>query len=163
LHGYDNAIFKRGRIVISQSMYFHGLVCSSRYDLLSFFVHYDDVQLTRGFTTAFRLKTAQGSKWITVPLCDHHRGQNINEVHVDESADWRSQHRDILRQAYLKAPFRDEMLAWLTACFHSPLPPWQTFHGPQFWNWQSISDWQVIVALLSPACLSRGAQQSAAS
>lgn len=98
------------RVVISQSMYFPWVGLLEQIRLADIFVHYDDVQLTRGFYNRVQVKTQQGSKWITVPLRDHHRGQNIDETFVDDRVDWRSQHRNILRQAYLKAPFRDEML-----------------------------------------------------
>lgn len=111
---------KHDHIVISQSMYFPWVGLLEQIRLADIFVHYDDVQLTRGFYNRVQVKTAQGSKWITVPLRDHHRGQNIDEVHVDDRTDWRSHHRDILRQAYLKAPFRDEMLALVDRVFAQP-------------------------------------------
>jgi len=57
---------KRGRIVISQSMYFPWVGLLEQIRLAEFFVHYDDVQLTRVFTNRVQVKTAQGSKWITV-------------------------------------------------------------------------------------------------
>lgn len=104
-------------IVISQSMYFPWVGLLEQIRLADIFVHYDDVQLTRGFYNRVQVKTQQGSKWLTVPLRDHHRGQNINETFVDDRVDWRSQHRDILRQSYLKAPFRDEMLELVDRVF----------------------------------------------
>ncbi len=98
------------RVVISQSMYFPWVGLLEQIRLADIFVHYDDVQYTRGFYNRVQVKTANGIKWLTVPLRDHHRGQRIDEVLVDDRTDWRGRHRDVLRQAYLKAPFRDEML-----------------------------------------------------
>lgn len=98
------------RAVISQSMYFPWVGLLEQIHLADIFIHYDDVQYARGFYNRVQLKTASGSKWLTVPLRDQHRGQCIDEVLIDNRIDWRTQHRDMLKQAYQKAPFRDEML-----------------------------------------------------
>lgn len=105
------------KAVISQSMYFPWVGLLEQVRLADVFVHYDDVQYARGFYNRVQVKTANGVKWLTVPLKDLHRGQLISEVQIDERVDWRSQHRDILRQAYLKAPYRDEMLALVDQVF----------------------------------------------
>ena len=112
-----NSIFGTSRIVISQSMYFPWVGLLEQIRLADTFIHYDDVQYARGFYNRVQIKTANGSKWLTVPLRDQHRGQRINEVLVDDRIDWRTQHRDILKQAYLKAPYRDEMLALVDNVF----------------------------------------------
>jgi hypothetical protein len=44
-------------------------------------------------------------------------GQRIKEVQVDESRDWRKQHRERLAQAYRKAPYAREMLALVDSVF----------------------------------------------
>jgi hypothetical protein len=106
-------------IVISQSMYFPWVGLLEQIRLADIFVHYDDVQFTRtGFSNRVQLKTARGIKWMTVPLRDHHLGQHINEVLIDNRIDWRTKHRDMLKQAYLKAPFRDEMLSLVDRIFN---------------------------------------------
>lgn len=107
------------KVVISQSMYFPWVGLLEQVRLADIFIHYDDVQYARGFYNRVQIKTANGIKWLTVPLRDHHRGQHIDEVLIDERTDWRSQHRDILRQAYLKAPYRDEMLELVDEVFSS--------------------------------------------
>ena len=103
--------------VISQSMYFPWVGLFEQIRLADIFIHYDDVQYARGFYNRVQIKTAKGSKWLSVPLRGQHRGQRINEVLVDDRIDWRTQHRDILKQAYLKAPYRDEMLALVDGVF----------------------------------------------
>ena len=75
------------------------------------FVHYSDVQFSKGsFTNRVQIKTAQGIRWLSVPLHGVKLGQRINEVAIDDSIDWRRTHFDMLRQAYADAPFRLEML-----------------------------------------------------
>jgi len=107
-------------VVISQSMYFPWVGLLEQIKLADVFVHYDDVQLTRGFYNRVQVKTNQGVKWITIPLKGHHRGQNIDEVLIDDTKDWRSQHRNMLNHAYNKAPFRDEMLSLVDRVFTKP-------------------------------------------
>ncbi len=105
------------KVVISQSMYFPWVGLLEQVGLADIFIHYDDVQYARGFYNRVQVKTANGSKWITVPLSNHHRGQLIDEVLIDNQTDWRSQHRDALKQAYMKAPYRDEMLTLIDEVF----------------------------------------------
>lgn len=98
-------------------MYFPWVGLLEQVRLADIFIHYDDVQYARGFYNRVQAKTANGSKWITVPLSNHHRGQRIDEVLIDNQTDWRSQHRHALKQAYMKAPYRDEMLALVDEVF----------------------------------------------
>jgi hypothetical protein len=109
------------QVVISQSMYFPWVGLLEQVRLADIFMHYDDVQYTRGFYNRVQVKTEHGIKWLTVPLRDQHRGQHIDEVAIDDREDWRGQHRAILRQAYFKAPYRDEMLALVDEVFNMPL------------------------------------------
>lgn len=98
------------KVVISQPMFFPWVGLLEQIRLANTFIHYSDVQYTRGFYNRVQVKTANGIRWLTIPLHDYHRGQLIDEVVISDQVDWRNQHRDILRQAYLKAPYRDEML-----------------------------------------------------
>jgi len=98
-------------------MYFPWVGLLEQIQLADVFIHYDDVQYARGFHNRVQLKTASGIKWMTVPLRDQHQGQLIDEVIIDNRIDWRTQHRDKLKQAYLKAPYRDEMLALVDEVF----------------------------------------------
>ena len=108
------------RVVISQSMYFPWAGLLEQVRLAEIFVHYDDVQFARGFLNRVQVKTDKGCRWITVPLRDHHRGQKIDEILIDDRIDWRQQHRDILRQACRQAPFRDEMLGLVDSVLDKP-------------------------------------------
>ena len=61
-------------LVISQSMYFPWVGMLEQIRLADVFMHYDDVQLARGFYNRVQVKTAQGARWLTVPLRDKHQG-----------------------------------------------------------------------------------------
>lgn len=108
-------------VVISQSMYFPWVGLLEQVRLADSFVHYDDVQFDRGFYNRVQVKTEQGSRWITVPLSNHRRGQKIDEIVVDDSVNWRKRHRDVLLQAYRKAPFLSDMLAVVDSVFERPI------------------------------------------
>lgn len=99
------------RVVVSQPMYFPWVGTLEQIRLADVFVHYSDVQFTRGFFNRVQVKTVRGSEWLTVPLRDQHRGQLISEVAIDERVDWRSKHREMLRHAYSKTRYLSELLA----------------------------------------------------
>lgn len=104
-------------VVISQSMYFPWVGLLEQIRLADVFVHYDDVQYTRAFYNRVQVKTSAGVQWMTVPLKEQHRGQLIDEVRVDESRDWRTEHRALLKRAYIGAPFFDDMLKVVDRAF----------------------------------------------
>jgi hypothetical protein len=81
--------------------------------LADVFVHYDDVQLPQGrsFISRVQIKTANGIRWLTVPI-DHARsGKLINEVIIFDEQDWRSKHLNSIRHAYTSAPYFQSMFA----------------------------------------------------
>jgi hypothetical protein len=99
-------------VVISQPMLFPWPGLFEQIRLADHYVHYADVQFSKGsFTNRVQVKTAAGSRWLTVPLHSLQLGQRIDEVLIDERRDWRRSHLDLLAQAYEQAPFRQEMLA----------------------------------------------------
>lgn len=105
-------------IVISQPMFFPWVGMFEQMRLADIYVNYDDVQFSKGsFTNRVQIKTAYGSKWLTVPLKEHRLGQCINEVKVDMSKNWQSKHFDQLAQAYQAAPFCEDMLALVEAVY----------------------------------------------
>ena len=67
------------------------------------FIFYDDVQFTpRDWRTRNKVKTAQGSIWLTVPA-GQKRTRLICEVQLEDKT-WGRKHWDTLRHAYAKAP-----------------------------------------------------------
>jgi hypothetical protein len=109
---------RRPCVVVSQPMYFPWVGFLGQVRLCDAYVDYADVQFSKGsFSNRVQVKTAQGIRWLTVPLHDLHLGQAIDAVAIDERADWRRSQRDALRQAYRTAPFRDEMLALVDEVF----------------------------------------------
>jgi hypothetical protein len=74
------------------------------------FVFYDDVQFTsntsRSFAARVQLKTAQGRRWLTVPVHKSGRfGQRIDEVTIADDGRWPARHVAAVREALRAAPF----------------------------------------------------------
>nr|VFJ94470.1 MAG: WbqC-like protein family protein [Candidatus Kentron sp. LFY] len=91
-------------------MYFPWCGLIEQIKLADIFIHYDDVQFTRGFYNRVQIKTPQGVAWITVPLRNRHRGRSIDELKVSYERDWIAIHRASLSYSYAKAKYIDEML-----------------------------------------------------
>jgi hypothetical protein len=99
------------KIVITQSMYFPWIGLLEQLKIADVLVRYDDVQFSKGsFTNRVQIKTASGPRWMTVPLQKYCLNQKINEVHIDETKNWRENHLGQLENAYSKAPFYQEMM-----------------------------------------------------
>jgi hypothetical protein len=109
---------KKASIVISQSMYFPWAGMLEQIKLCNKFIHYDDVQFSKGsFSNRVQVKTQSGVCWLTVPLKRQVLGQLINEVEIDYANDWQKNHISTLKHAYSKSSNRAEMLALVESVF----------------------------------------------
>lgn len=98
-------------IVISQPMFFPWVGMFEQIKLADCYVHYPDVQFSKGsFVNRVQIKTANGIKWLTVPLKNVSMGQFIGEVEINDERDWRTSHLGVLSQSYRNAPYKEEML-----------------------------------------------------
>lgn len=78
------------------------------------FVFYDDVQYDKhGWRNRNRIKTAQGPRWLTVPVLAKGNvsgGVPVKDVAIARTQDWAKKHLASIGQAYARAPFfRDTM------------------------------------------------------
>jgi hypothetical protein len=76
------------------------------------FVFYDDVQYDKhGWRNRNRIKTSQGTQWITIPVKKKgnvEQARPICDVEIDWDRDWSRKHLSALMLAYQHAPhFRD--------------------------------------------------------
>ena len=79
--------------------------------LADVFVHYDDVQFSKGsFVNRVQIKTSHGERWMTIPLKGVRLGQRIDEVQIASCAEWRDRHLDILSGSFRGAPYATEAL-----------------------------------------------------
>lgn len=98
-------------VVISQSMLFPWVGLLEQLKLADVFVHYDDVQFSKGsFVNRVQLKLPDNIKWMTVPLAKVHLGQRINEVQPNGGSDWKRQHFDLMKRSFADAPYAEDAL-----------------------------------------------------
>lgn len=78
-------------------------------DDVDLFVIYDDVQYTRkDWRNRNRIKTAGGTRWITVPVQFSQNDKvNIQDAKIDYSQAWQRKHIGSITQAYRSAPYFD--------------------------------------------------------
>jgi hypothetical protein len=102
------------RVAIVQSCY---VPWKGYFDLIrsaDHFILLDDVQYSRGdWRNRNRIKTAQGMKWISIPL--KHSGTFpalIHDMHVSDAA-WMRKHHSALEQAYRDCPGWPVLKSWL--------------------------------------------------
>jgi hypothetical protein len=73
------------------------------------FVFYDDVQYDKhGWRNRNRVKTAQGTKWLTIPVLSRgnvSEGLALKDARIAWTDDWAKKHASTIRQSYAKAPF----------------------------------------------------------
>jgi hypothetical protein len=99
------------KVVISQSMLFPWVGMLEQIRLADVFVHYDDVQFSKGsFTNRVQIKTPDGSKWMTIPLKNLKLGQSINEVQVAASEEWREKNLALVKNHLKGTPFLQDAL-----------------------------------------------------
>lgn len=75
------------------------------------FIFFDDVQFSkRSWQQRNKILYNSEEKWITIPV--HTKGlrlQKINEVAIDNTVDWKTDHIQLIKHAYSKAPFYYEL------------------------------------------------------
>lgn len=100
------------RVVISQSMLFPWVGLLEQVRLADVFVHYDDVQFSKGsFVNRVQVKTAQGVRWMTLPTRNLHLGQRIDEVELAPTSQWVDKHLELLRTSLPGAKYVDDAMA----------------------------------------------------
>ncbi len=88
------------------------------------FVFYDDVQYDKhGWRNRNRVKTPQGSQWLTIPVFT--KGAvtekiSVNEIRINGSEKWNQKHWATLKQVYNKAPYFQHYTPLLEQFYNSP-------------------------------------------
>jgi hypothetical protein len=93
-------------------MYFPWVGMLEQIRLADVFVHYDDVQFSKGsFTNRVQVKLPpENISWMTVPLKDLSLGQRIDAVQIRDTCAWKHKHLAMLQASFAKAPFRRDAL-----------------------------------------------------
>jgi hypothetical protein len=87
-------------IVISQPNLFPWVGMLEQIRLADIFVHYDDVQFSKGsFVNRVQLKYENSTSWLTVPLKKFKLGDAINQVEISEDNKWKEKHLRLLKKS----------------------------------------------------------------
>ena len=116
-----NTIFKK--IAILQSNY---IPWKGYFDMIAAvdqFILYDDVQYTRrDWRNRNQIKTPQGVQWLSIPVKVKGKyNQTIRETEI-EGAQWAQDHWKALSQNYRRAPYFNEIAAWVEPIYLEKLP-----------------------------------------
>ena len=72
-----------------------------------YFVIFDNVQFPRGknhFGHRNRIKTNNGTIWLTIPLLDKSNFKNFNEIKINYNG-WQEKHLSLIENFYKKTPY----------------------------------------------------------
>jgi hypothetical protein len=113
------------RVAIVQSCYIPWKGFFDLVNLVDEFILYDDRQYTRrDWRNRNRIKTPQGSQWLTIPVEVKGRyTQRIDETRVSDS-DWASKHWNTLQHSYGAAPHFGDYSDLLTELYDEPGGPY---------------------------------------
>ncbi len=93
------------KVAIHQPQYLPWLGYLAKWAAADLFIFLDTVQYEKnGWQNRNRIKTADGARWLTVPVCVH-LGTRIADVAVDDKQRWASRHLRALEHAYTGAPY----------------------------------------------------------
>lgn len=100
------------KVVISQSMYFPWVGMLEQIRLADVFIHYDDVQYSKGsFTNRVQVKAPDGTTgWMTVPLSGLKLGDTIDATEIKPSAQWIDKHIALLTASLEGSPYSEKAL-----------------------------------------------------
>lgn len=77
------------------------------------FVFLEDVQFTkRDWRTRNKIKTANGSDWLSIPIQKASRDTKIFEVQISQEIEWQNKHYSYIKHSYSKSPYLSEY-KWL--------------------------------------------------
>ena len=103
-------------VVIHQPDYLSHLAFFHRFLKADLWVILDQVQYVSGTSRSWqnrdKLKTAQGAKWITVPVQKAPHRTPINQILLAET-NWREDHLNLLQDSYGKAAHYEEIIPYV--------------------------------------------------
>lgn len=94
------------RVGIVQSSYLPWRGYFDIIDDVDLFLLFDDVQyVKRSWRTRNKIKTKEGTCWISVPVQKMPRGHLICDTLIDNTENWKERHLNQIREAYRGAPY----------------------------------------------------------
>ena len=99
-------IQKLTNVIIRQPGYLPNLGFFKKIQSCDTFVFLDDIQFVKDrFDNRNRIRTKDGTTWLTVPVKRPVFKKNLNEILITNDIDWQRNHLNIIEEAYHDAPF----------------------------------------------------------
>lgn len=137
-------------VSISQPRYLPWLGYIERLAQCDLFIHLDTVQYSpRDWENRNRIKTAQGTTWLTVPVKAGHRAR-IPDVLIDNEQGWQYRHWETLKTAYGRAPF-----------FKTYASAFEAIYCERAWD--TLTEWNLAALETVCGCLGISPQTTMAS
>ena len=93
-------------VIIRQPGYLPNLGFFKKIQSCNTFVFLDDVQFVKDrFDNRNRIRTKEGTIWLTVPIKRPVFKKNLNEILISNDIDWQRNHLNIIEEAYHTSPF----------------------------------------------------------
>jgi len=120
------------RAVVLQPTYLPWMGYFGMIDIADTFVFYDDVQFSvQSWQQRNKIKVPNGNwMWLSVPIVRKF-GQNINDVRVNNAANWKKKHWASIYQSYAKAPCFKEYAEEIQGIFRI--------------EWDNLSDLNIFI------------------
>ncbi|MFC1496523.1 WbqC family protein [Candidatus Margulisiibacteriota bacterium] len=100
------------KVAVHQPQYLPWLGYFDKIAKCDCFVFLDEVQYkVREFQNRNKIRTTDGSIWLTVPVLCHGRPK-IKDILIDNETDWKKKHLKSIETFYHKAPFFDKYYAF---------------------------------------------------
>lgn len=98
-------------VVITQPMLFPWPGFFEQLMLADHYIYLDDTQFSKGsFTNRVQVLQGDDRAWMTIPLAGNGTFQQIADLQASDKQDWKTRHRDLLKQSLRGAPYLDDAL-----------------------------------------------------
>lgn len=99
------------RVGIIQSNYIPWRGYFDFIDSVDLFIFHDDIQYTKqDWRNRNKIKSENGSKWLTVPVHYKNSSQLINDTYIDNADNWQIKHLRSIQHAYMKTPYYNDFI-----------------------------------------------------
>jgi hypothetical protein len=116
------------------------------------FIVLDDVQFVKSnnsWTHRDKIKTQNGEKWLTISVNKAPRNTKINEIVLNTNVDWKTQHLQLIKHNYRKAPYFDEMYPYLENLYSKEIETLSEFNMESIYMLNELFDIKVDIVFSS--------------
>ena len=127
---------KENKVAILQPNYIPWKGVFDMINMVDTFVFFDDVDFTkRDWRTRNKIKTAQGSIWLSVPVNKNSRGDKIYEIIISNHENWQEKHYKSIVASYKQSKYFEKYHPLLEKIYLNE-------------KWENLSEFNIYVTRL---------------